>query len=259
MKQNIRLLIEYDGTEYVGWQRQTNLRSVQGEIEAALGRITQQAPETLGLTCAGRTDAGVHALGQVANFYTHKTLEPKRFATALNFWLPESIRIHRADGVAEDFDARRSAVSKRYRYRVYVGPHPLALDGRRAWHIHRLPMLDAMREAAQHLVGEHDFESFRSSHCDALHARRHMYEIDITTSQRPPLGQFVDITLHADAFCRHMCRILAGSLVQVGRGRKSVGWIRETLDKKLRSEAGVTAPPWGLTMLEVLYPDASDR
>lgn len=255
MMQNIRLLIEYDGTDYVGWQRQTGLKSVQGEIEAALGRITQQVPETLRLTCAGRTDAGVHAFGQVANFRTHKMLEPRRFATALNFWLPEGIRIHQADGVPDDFDARRSALSKRYRYRIYVGPHPLAIDGRRAWHIHRLPKLEAMREAAQLLVGAHDFESFRSSHCDAQHAHRHMYAIDIETAPRLPMGEFVDITLHADAFCRHMCRILVGSLVEVGRGRQRVAWIQETLNKKIRSAAGVTAPPWGLTMLQVHYPE----
>jgi tRNA pseudouridine38-40 synthase len=250
---NIRLLIEYDGTAYAGWQRQAGQPSVQGAIEQALHKITGEPTALHKLTVAGRTDAGVHALGQVANFATLRPMQARRFAPALNFWLPTDIRIHQADAVPGAFDARRWARGKRYRYRIYVGPHPLAVGRHAAWHIRRPLDLTAMRAAAAMLVGEHDFESFRSAHCDAAHAVRRMHGISIEVSPRPPVGQFVDIVLHADAFCRHMCRIIAGSLAAVGTGAKPTAWIEAALAMRRRQSAGMTAPPGGLTLLHVAY------
>lgn len=251
MSRNIRLLIEYDGTPYVGWQLQEGQASIQGELEAALFKITGEANPQL--MVAGRTDAGVHAYGQVANFRSNSVLEARRFTPALNHHLPDSIRIHRAEDAPPDFDARQAARSKHYRYRVYRGPHAPALDRRRAWHIRNPIDVDAMRRAAAALVGELDFESFRSVHCDAAHAIRRMHSITVSTAPRPPVGEFVDIVFHANAFCRHMCRILAGTLVEVGTGRRPVADVARVLASQDRTQGGVTAPPWGLTLLEVLY------
>lgn len=251
--QNIRLLLEYDGTAYVGWQRQAGLKSVQGTVEAAIQRITGEDVAALRLTVAGRTDAGVHAFAQVANFKTTRQMPARRFATALNYWLPDDIRVHRADAVPLAFDARHWARGKHYRYRLYLGPHPLAVGPKSAWHIRRHLDLDAMRQAACHLVGEVDFESFRSAHCDAQHGVRLMHSITIDATPRPPIGQYVDIVLHADAFCRHMCRIIAGSLVQVGAGKNTPDWVAAAVARRRRDSAGMTAPPWGLTLLHVAY------
>ena len=256
MLQNICLLIEYDGTPYSGWQMQKTLPSVQGELTAALRRLTGE-PQ-LNLSCAGRTDAGVHAYGQVANFHTCYRLEARRYATALNRFLPPTIRIHRSEALPAAFDARFSAAAKRYRYRLYEGLNPLALDRHRAWHVRRSLNVERLQAAAQTLVGEHDFNAFRSSHCDADHAVRRIFSVEVAQMLRPPIGRFVDITFHANAFCRHMCRILAGTLMEVGAGMRSVGSVEEALRVRQRQAAGVTAPPWGLTLLEVLYaPEAT--
>ena len=248
---NIRLLLEYDGTPYAGWQQQDGQLTVQGCVQTALHRITGESD--VQLVVAGRTDAGVHAVGQVANFRTCYPIEARRFTTALNFHLPETIRAHRAEEADNDFDARQCSVSKRYRYRIYRGPHPPALHRHRAWHIRNPVDVASMQRAAAYLLGEHDFESFRSSQCDADHAVRTMHSITMTSVARPPVGEFVDIVFHANAFCRHMCRILAGTLAEVGTQRRTVENVESTLHKRDRRAAGVTAPPWGLTLLEVLY------
>ena len=249
--QNIRLLIEYDGSEFAGWQAQEGLPTIQGAICDAVGHITGGTQVTVG--GAGRTDAGVHAFGQVANFLIDHPMEARRFATGLNFYLPPAIRIHRSEAVPEDFDARRDSTSKRYRYRIYEGPHQPALHRRRAWHVRRHIDPEAMREAAQHIMGEQDFESFRSAHCDAAHAVRTIHSVDIIAAPRPPVGNMIDIVFHANAFCRHMCRILAGTLLEVGAGQRRPADIGAIVAARDRRKAGVTAPPWGLTLLEVRY------
>ncbi len=250
-RQNICLLIEYDGTPYNGWQIQQSLPSVQGELTQVLRHLTGESE--LSLSCAGRTDAGVHAFAQVANFLTFFPMEARRYTPALNRFLPDSIRIHRSQAMPGHFDARFAARSKRYRYRIYEGPHPLAVDRRRAWHVKRSLDLTLLRQAADMLLGEQDFNAFRSSQCDAAHAVRRMMAVTIATCDRPPLGRFVDITFHADAYCRHMCRIFAGTLVEIATGQKPLRAMVTALERKERSAAGVTAPPWGLTLLEVLY------
>ncbi len=249
---NIRLLIEYDGSEFAGWQIQHGLPTIQGAICEALGRLTGGAQVAVG--AAGRTDAGVHAFGQVANFFTDYPLEARRFATGLNFYLPQAICIHRSEEAAHDFDARRDSSSKRYRYRIYGGPHPPALHRRRAWHVRRHIDPEAMLEAAQYLLGEQDFESFRSTQCDAAHAVRTIHSVEVIAAPRPPVGHMVDIVFHANAFCRHMCRIFAGTLLEVGVGKRPATDIRAIVAARDRRKAGVTAPPWGLTLLEVNYP-----
>jgi tRNA pseudouridine38-40 synthase len=249
-ERNIRLLVEYVGTNYVGWQAQENGPSIQAELTRCLEDLTSVRPA---LHVAGRTDAGVHALGQVVSFVTHSRIPPDRFAAALNQLLPDDISIHRSDEVSMDFDARHSARGKRYRYRVYLGPQPAALESPRAWYVRRALDLEAMRAATRPLLGEPDFEAFRSAPCDAPHAIRRMHAISLETSARPPVGQYVDMTFHADAFCRHMCRILAGTLVEVGLGRRTASSIEATLLGRKRELAGITAPAQGLTLLEVFY------
>jgi len=248
-ERNLRLLVEYDGTAYCGWQFQENGPSIQAELLRALEGLTGQRPV---ISVAGRTDAGVHAVGQVASLRIVSRVPTRRFASALNSQLPNDISVHRVDEMPSSFDARHSAHSKRYRYRIYQGSEPAALEPR-AWYRRRPLAVAPMREAAALLIGEHDFESFRSVHCDAPHARRRMLDITLDEQERPPVGRTLDIVFHANAYCRHMCRILTGTLVDVGRGRKTPSDVARVLEARDRTLAGLTAPPRGLTLLEVLY------
>ena len=252
----IRLLLEYDGSAYVGWQRQTNGPSIEGALEDALATLEgTRVP----LRVAGRTDAGVHATGQVVSFWLRRQIPSERLASALNSLLPRDITVHLAETVAPTFDARDDATSKRYRYRIYQARQPSALERRRAWY-RRAPLdVEAMREAARHLVGHLDFEAFRSAHCDAPHARRMVYGIAIHEAPRPPRGRVIELDFHANAFCRHMVRILTGTLVEVGQGRRTPEDVRRILESRDRREAGVTAPPHGLTLIEVRYDPAERR
>lgn len=251
---NIKLVLEYDGTPYKGWQKQEHAPSIQQTLEEALFKMTGEVPK---LVVAGRTDAGVHAQGQVCNFLTEATIEAKRYAPGLNFHLPNSISVHHSQEVAADFSARYDSVAKRYRYRIYRGRNPAALM-QHAWH-HASPIdIETMRQAAKHLIGELDFEAFRSAQCDAEHARREIFEIAITKTPRLPQGDVrgdvIDIVFFGNAFCRHMCRILAGNLVEVGRGLKKPEWIAEVLASRDRKQAAQTAPAKGLTLLQVYFP-----
>lgn len=247
---NIRIIVEYDGGRYLGWQAQPDGPSIQSTLVDALFAITG---ERLQVEAAGRTDAGVHAMAQVVCFKVDSHIPGERFAPALNAHLPEDISVHLSDEVPLEFSARHDAKGKRYRYRVYNARQPAGLEALRAWHVRQQLDLVAMRAAAEHLIGERDFESFRSAQCDAEHARREMFGIAIEEIPRGPIGRYVDITFHANAFCRHMCRILAGTLTEVGRKRFSVDDVRTIMEARDRTKAGITAPPWGLTLLEVQY------
>ncbi|MEO0459648.1 MAG: tRNA pseudouridine(38-40) synthase TruA [Myxococcota bacterium] len=251
---NIVLVVEYDGGTYLGWQRQKDGPSIQAELERAVHSVTQSETS---LTAAGRTDAGVHAIGQVVSFRTTSSIESHRFSHALNAHLPSTVTVHTSREMPTSFDPRLDSLSKRYRYRFYQGPHLPALEHGRVWH-HRTALdLDAMRAASRFLIGELDFESFRSVHCDADHAVREMHSIDLSRYPRPPVGTYLDIEFHANAYCRHMCRILAGTLCDVGRGRFAAGDIERIREARDRRQAGVTAPPGGLTLIEVLYPTST--
>ena len=250
--QNIRLLLEYKGSAYVGWQYQPGHPSIEGELRKAIKKISGEDVE---LVVAGRTDAGVHAQGQVANFFTQRMeMEPRRWAPALNGLMPRDISVHRAEGAPQEFSARHDSISKRYVYKVYLGKQPAALVGELAWYRPYALNLEQMHKGAQLLIGDHDFNAFRSRHCDAAHARRSMFNITISQTERLPQGKLVEITFHANAFCRHMCRILAGTLVELGMGKRSVESIGHALASGERDHAGMTAPPHGLTLLHVEYP-----
>ena len=247
----IKLTLEYDGSAYGGWQRQPHSPTVQGEVERAIRAFD---PELEHVQVAGRTDSGVHAIGQVAHFHTQISLEARRIAPAINYHLPNDIVVHQAEDMHEGFNARYDSLWKRYRYRIYNGPQETALHRTTSWWIRAPLELEAMREAAGHFLGENDFNAFRSVHCDAEHAFREMFSVTIERTERPPVGHFIDIVFHANAFCRHMCRILAGTLAEVGMGKFVPDDIPAIMASRDRRRGGRTAPPGGLTLLEVAYP-----
>lgn len=253
MRQVVRLLLEYEGTPFVGWQSQAGLPTVQGELTRALQAVTGEEAADLNVRCAGRTDAGVHAQGQVVAFTCAAGREPRRFAPALNHFLPATIRVQRSEAADADFDPRRDSRGKIYRYSLFIGPNPSALLRHRAWHLRRRLDLAAMQQAATRLVGEHDFESFRSAHCDALHAVRHLTGVDVAHTGDFSAGHTAEITIAGNAFCRHMCRIIAGTLTEVGSGARTPDSMATILAARDRCQAGETAPGHGLTLVHVAY------
>jgi tRNA pseudouridine38-40 synthase len=242
----IALGIEYDGSSYSGWQTQAHARSVQAEMEAALSRVADRAVD---ITAAGRTDAGVHALEQVVHFDTDAERPLQAWVLGSTALTSPDVSVLWARSVPDDFHARFSALSRTYVYRILNRPMRPALDRLRVcWR--RLP-LDAQRmhEAAQSLVGEHDFSSFRASECQSRTPVRRLIEIGVTRE-----GECVEIRVRANAFLHHMVRNIAGSLMAVGCGDRPVDWIADVLGARDRTLAGVTAPPEGLYFAAVEYP-----
>lgn len=252
----IRLLIQYDGTAYSGWQVQKNQSSVQGVLEEALFRITG---EKLRVTGASRTDAGVHALGQVAAFSTASMTEPPVFLRALNALIPEDIRILDAREVSADFHPRYSALQKTYTYLITAqGDCSLFLE-RYAW-ILPFPLdCGTMVEAAQHLRGTQDYSSFRASGCSARNPVRSVAALEITRTAAFPFLGFschtpcIRVSIRAQAFLRHMVRNIVGTLVDVGRGKMAPDMIKEILEMRDRGAAGKTAPARGLFLEMIEY------
>jgi len=244
---NLVLLIEYDGTDFHGWQRQKGDRSVQAEIEGALARVIG-APVTL--TGSGRTDAGVHALAQTANFHCDSRLKPEIFQKALNSLLSDDIRIHACADVPPDFHARFDVIDKTYHYRILNRPRSSPLNRRQTWHISQPLNLSAMNRAAALLMGEHDFKSFEGSGSPRAHTVRRVF-----TSQfiAEPDGSMA-YHIRANGFLRYMVRNIVGTLVAVGRGRISPETVLAILKKQDRTLAGATAPAHGLTLVQVSYP-----
>jgi len=244
---NIRLTLEYDGTGYAGWQVQDNGPTIQGELEAALAALLKAPTRVTG---SGRTDAGVHALGQVANFRTEARIPLRGVVHGLNGLLPRDISVRRAEEVPLKFDARRSAKEKRYQYFLHLAPTPSAFARRTSWRVFPPPDLEAMVRAAAHLVGTHDFGAFRAAGCDAPHAVREIREVVV--SRR---GEFAEIAVRGTAFLRHMVRIIVGTLVEVGQARRDPDSLPALLESGDRGAAGITAPPQGLFLAEVRYAD----
>jgi tRNA pseudouridine38-40 synthase len=238
--------VEYDGTDFLGWQRLTHGATVQGVLEDALSFVAAGPVE---VTCAGRTDAGVHARCQVAHFDAVVERTTRGWMMGANSRLPRSVCVRWAQPVSDDFHARFSARARRYRYRILNRPVRAALDARYVtWE--RLP-LDAakMHAAAQALIGEHDFSAFRTVACQARHARREIQEITVRRFEDE-----VQLEIQANAFLHHMVRNIVGSLLPVGRGEEPPAWVATLLAGRDRSVAGPTAPAEGLTLLRPLYP-----
>lgn len=242
----VKLVLEYDGTRYVGWQVQPNGPSVQAEVERALEEL-HKAPRRV--TAAGRTDAGVHALGQVVSFFEREPLPLKAYLQGMNALLPEDVAVRSATLEPEGFDARRSASGKRYRYRIENGPTRAPLSRRQAWQVFRPLDVGAMRQAAAGLVGRHDFASFQASDCACAHAVRSLTRCDVEGEG----GGRVDLVVEATAFVKHMVRNLTGTLVEVGLGKRAPDSMAGLLFARDRKLAGPTAPPQGLRLEEVFY------
>ena len=242
----IALGIEYDGTDFFGWQRLSHGRSVQAEVEAALSFVAAHAIE---VTCAGRTDAGVHARCQVVHFDTAAARSPRAWALGATSRLPRDVAVLWAQPVVEEFHARFGARARRYRYLIQNRPVRAALRGRFVtWE--RAPLdVQVMQHAAQALIGEHDFSAFRTLACQARTPMRNVRGISVTRS-----GEEVSIDIEANAFLHHMVRNIVGSLLPIGRGERAPQWLGELLRGRDRSLAGPTAPATGLTFIAPRYP-----
>ncbi|MCD2185124.1 tRNA pseudouridine(38-40) synthase TruA [Rhizobium sp. GN54] len=243
-----RLVIEYDGTPYVGWQRQENGPSVQGAVEKAILSLTG---ETVSIRGAGRTDSGVHAMGQVAHADLSRDWQEHTLRNALNAHLAqagERIAILDAAQVDEGFDARFSALRRHYLYRIISRRAPLALEARRAWFVAKPLDHQAMHAAAQVLVGKHDFTTFRSVHCQANSPVRTIDRLDVTRT-----GELIEIRATAQSFLHNQIRSFAGTLKLAGEGKWSVDDVRTALEARNRKACGPVAPPDGLYFMQVDY------
>lgn len=242
-------MLEYDGTGFVGWQRQKAGRTVEGEMRAALLRILG---EEVTLQAAGRTDAGAHALGQVVNFHTARPVDPARLRSALNALLPDDVAALTVEAVWEGFHARYSARRRRYRYVYLDRPVRPALGRSWCWHLPGPLDAGAMDTAARCLVGRHDWTSFCSAAEPEADRMRTMFAATVLRRECP-LGRSVELELVAEGFLRGLARGIAGGLAEVGRGRRRPEWMAEVLTARDRSLAPRTAPARGLTLVEVLY------
>lgn len=242
---NIKLVIEYDGTNYNGWQSQKNGLGIEDVIKKGIGKI---ADENVKLIGSGRTDAGVHALGQVANFFTGSSIPPERFALALNTRLPRDIVIKESSEADPGFHSRFSAKKKTYRYDIYNSRMPSALLFTRACHVPEQLDMDKMKAGAQDLLGTHDFNAFRAQGSYCSSTIRTVHDIRIESK-----GQVISIYVTGDGFLYNMVRIIAGTLVYVGIGKLKPSDISYILTGRNRVYAGKTMPPHGLYLLEVFY------
>jgi tRNA pseudouridine38-40 synthase len=242
----LKLVLEYDGTRYVGWQVQRNGRSIQAELQEALSKLLGGPVEA---TAAGRTDSGVHATGQVVCFDTERTLPLKAYWRGLNGLLPQDIAVVRAEEVPLEFDPRRWSHGKRYRYRVSNRPTRSPMRRHTHWEIYGPLQVEPMVRAARYLLGRHDFSAFRASDCQAAHAVREVRRLEVVGVA----GDEVSFVVEGTAFLKHMVRNLVGTLMEVGKGRRPEAWVAEVLASKDRTLAGPTAPPQGLVLEEVFY------
>ena len=243
---NIRLLLEYDGTHYHGWQRQAEALTIQQVLEESLQRLTGEKTALIG---SGRTDAGVHARGQVANFRTESPIPLQAFHKGMNSLLPKDIAVLEALEAEPSFHARKSARAKTYEYRILNRPTRSPLARHYAWWIDPPLDLTAMAGASAVLPGEHDFTAFRASGSDNLNPVRRV----LTAEWRDDSGGWLSFTITATGFLRGMVRSLVGTLAEVGRGKAPPAILAELLTNRARHLAGPTAPPQGLYLVEVFY------
>lgn len=244
----VALGVEYDGSRYCGWQRQKHdPESVQEHLERALSKVANHPVQVI---CAGRTDTGVHGVGQVVHFDTESERKEKGWIFGCNTNLPDSISVRWAKPVSDEFHARFSAVSRAYRYIIYNHPVRPALGIRHlTWNFRPLDV-EMMHTAAQALVGEHDFSSFQAQGCQAKSPIRTVHHIRL---QRR--GHLIIMDIQANAFLQHMVRNIAGVLMAIGSGKEPISWIHEVLNHRNRTLGGVTAPPYGLFFMRVGYPE----
>ncbi|MCU0600308.1 MAG: tRNA pseudouridine(38-40) synthase TruA [Desulfobacterales bacterium] len=244
---NFKLIIEYDGTAYHGWQIQADKPTIQETIEAALSFMTKEHVHVIG---SGRTDAGVHALGQAANFHATAKISPRSFHAGLNSLLPNDIVIRSCEVVDDAFHARFNAIGKTYQYRIRNRLTPSAIGRQYEWFIRKKLDLAAMRTAVKMILGTHDFKSFEGTGSPREHTVRTIKHAAVSEGENGRL--FIDIT--ADGFLRYMVRNIIGTLVDVGFAKISPEDFQKILETKDRGSAGITAPPHGLFLVSVDYP-----
>ncbi|MEJ2479515.1 MAG: tRNA pseudouridine(38-40) synthase TruA [Acidihalobacter sp.] len=243
----IALGVEYDGGAFCGWQMQNGVRTVQGCVEQALSKV---ADHEVRVICAGRTDTGVHGLGQIIHFDTEATRSMRSWVLGGNANLPPDVSLLWAAMVADEFHARFSARSRRYRYVILNRwVRPGLQRGRVSW-VHAPLDVEAMRSATQYLIGEHDFSSYRALACQAKSPVRRVYSLKVERA-----GEYIYLDMHANAFLHHMVRNIAGVLIAIGKGERSPEWAREVLELRDRTQGGITAPPDGLYFIHVEYPE----
>jgi tRNA pseudouridine38-40 synthase len=242
---NTKVVLEYDGRAFSGWQQQSHRRTVEGELKRALRELTGRAHVVY---AAGRTDAGAHALGQVCSFRLQGSVPVGRLALALNAHLPPDVSVLSAEPAPEGFHARYSAAWRRYRYVYLDRPARPALERGRCWHLRKVLDVAAMQAAAEPLVGEHDWTSFCSAQEPERDRTRRMRRASVR--RRAP---FVELELEAEGFLRGLARGIAGGLAEVGLGRRRPEWMAEVLKARDRRHAPKTAPAGGLTLMEVIY------
>jgi tRNA pseudouridine38-40 synthase len=247
-----RLTIEYDGGPFMGWQRQEHGPSVQQALEEALERMTGEQAQ---FTAAGRTDAGVHALAMSAHVDVMKSLTPHRLREGLNALVrPQPISVLDVAEMAGDWHARFSCLGRRYLYRILNRRAPPALERGRVWHI-AVPLdLGAMKEGAAHLVGRHDFTTFRSAHCQSDSPVKTLDSLEVSR-----VGEEIHMTAAARSFLHHQVRSMVGCVAMVGRGQWKADDIRRALEARDRSALGLNAPPHGLYFVEAIYPDSAAK
>jgi tRNA pseudouridine38-40 synthase len=256
-----KITLAYDGTDFVGWQRQAAGVSIQGLIEDALGQIDQAAVSVAG---AGRTDAGVHALGQVASFSLTRAIEPDALVRALNSTLPESIRVVAADQVRDSFHARFVASRKTYRYRIWNANVVSPFERAFAWHVVEPLDRPAMAAGARLIEGRHDFAAFKAASGTTRSTEREVFASRVECGVAGECGAglqacdraLVIYEILGSGFLRHMVRNIVGTLVEIGRGRRPIEWMREVLDGGDRTRAGPTAPAQGLVLVAVEYDES---
>ena len=241
----IKLILEYDGTAYAGWQRQPNQPTIQEAVEAAIHGVTQIHVPVMG---AGRTDSGVHALGQVASFRIDRHMTPREWTRALNAHLPDTIVVRSAALMPDTFHARHSAQGKLYEYRILNRPERPALERAYCWHIHQTLDDAAMNEAANILIGSHDFSSFQTQPTENDDPICHLQQLVVSRE-----GDRLRLEAYADRFLKQMVRSIVGTLVEVGLGKRPADSFTTILNARDRSAAGKTAPPQGLFLLRVDY------
>ncbi|MEQ1680795.1 MAG: tRNA pseudouridine(38-40) synthase TruA [Nitrospira sp.] len=241
----IKLTLEYDGTAYAGWQRQPNQPTVQAAVEAAIAGVTQINTPVIG---AGRTDAGVHAMGQVASFHINRDMTPREWTRALNAHLPKSIVVRSVALMPDTFHARHSAKGKLYEYRILNRPERPAVERDYCWHIHQPLDAAAMNQAGLALIGSHDFSSFQTQPTDNDNPICHLQQFTVFRD-----GDRLRIEAYADRFLKQMIRSIVGTLAEVGLHKRPPDRLTHILDARDRSAAGKTAPPQGLFMVRVDY------
>ncbi|MCT4621076.1 MAG: tRNA pseudouridine(38-40) synthase TruA [Marinisporobacter sp.] len=243
---NIKLTIEYDGSKYNGWQRLGNTENtIQGKIEGVLSRMTGQKIEIIG---SGRTDAGVHAFKQIANFKININMNVEEIRDYCNEYLPQDIVIKKVKEVNERFHARYNAKSKKYLYRIWSGKIPTAFKRRYTYPVVKTLDLEAMKKATRYLVGEHDFKSFCSMKSKKKSTVREIYKIDIIKEKEE-----IHMLFHGNGFLHNMVRIMVGTLIEIGEGKRKPENIKEIIESRVRKNAGPTAPAQGLFLYEVEY------